>query len=1067
MSRAETPFFHLHTHSHYSLLEALPQIETLVSAAKADGQTALALTDTGNLYGAIDFYKECTKTGIKPILGADVYVAARTRHDKEFKHDEHSSRLVLLVENEEGYKNLLRLVSRSYLEGFFLHPRVDRELLTAHHAGLIAILPAQDGEVARVLATQQEEQAEEITAWYKSVFKDSLYFEITRHPEIPDHEKLVKRIAAHAKSHAVPLIASHEVYYMHPDDAFTRELVCKIKSGEKIDRDMGVRSGDFSFISQERAQELFSDMPGALANNAALVERCSLTLSLGKAIFPDYPIAANTTHDAELRKLTEAGLIEKNMVNDAAKERMNYELGLIASKGYSSYFLVVADLLREAAETGIYTNTRGSAAGSLVSYLCGITTVDPIEFNMPFERFLNPERPSAPDIDMDIADNRRDDLIGYARKKYGETHVVQLGTFGTMLSRAAVRDVARALGHSYSTGDMIAKMIPPPRQGFPVTIESALNEVPELREVYESDADAREIMDLAKKIEGNARHVGVHAAGVVIAPGEIDEYVPIQLDPKGGKTITQWDMYSIVDEYGGVGLLKFDFLGLKNLSVLADAVSRVKARLGITVDIANVALDDKKVYEMLTRGETLGVFQLASDGMTKFLMELEPTRVHDINAMVALYRPGPIAFIPDYIERKRDPKKVTYLDPRLQEFLEPTYGILIYQDDLLLIAVHLAGFSWGEADKLRKAVGKKIPELMAEQKEKFVNGCVSNKMKPAVAQQLWQQIETFAAYGFNKAHAVSYGNLAYKTAYMKANYPLDYMAALLTGDAGDIEQIGEIIRECVRMKITVLPPDINASFADFTVRTNDAGEHIRFGLMSIKNFGEGISRRIIEEREANGLFTSLADFLKRVDDKNLNKKSLESLIMAGALDSFGERGALLLHIELLLVFHKAHAQKAKDQDSLFGTTTKEDAFEVPPAAPATQTQRLAWEKELLGLYVSGHPLDVHKETLARQKMHIVDLKKDAPRDATITIAAFIESTHHILTKNGEKMCFVTLDDRTGTLEAVAFPRVYKEHAKIIAPGECVLVRGRISPRNGEMSFAVEDMQRLENTLQKK
>lgn len=1052
MSRAKPPFVHLHTHSHYSLLQALPQIPTLVEAAKKDGQHALALTDAGSLYGAIEFYKECTKAGIKPIIGVDTYVAQRTRHDKEHRLDDHSARIILLVRTAAGYRNLVQLVTQSYLEGFYYNPRVDRELLETYHEGLLAILPSFGSEISRYLTSGMNDQAAETLSWYKHLFGEHLYAEITMHPEIEGHQEKMQELISFYTSHAVPLVAAHDTYYMHEDDAFARELVYKIKTGGRIDRDMGVRPEDFSFITQERARELFTEIPEALFNTQKVADSCALELTLGKAIFPHYPISPETTHDRELRAMAEQGLAEKGLDTPEARERMDYELTIIATKGYSSYFLVVADLLREASKMGIYTNTRGSAAGSFVSYLCGITTVDPIAFRMPFERFLNPERPSAPDIDMDIADNRRDDLIDYARRKYGEDHVAQLGTFGTMLARAAVRDVARALGHSYATGDQIAKIIPPPKQGFPVTIESALKDVPELKEVYDNDPDAREILDLAQKIEGNARHVGVHAAGVVISPEPVSHYVPLQFDPKGGKTITQYDMYSIADEYGGIGLVKFDFLGLKNLSVLADSVERVRTRLGVSIDINTVSFTDEKTYAMLARGETLGVFQMASEGMTKNLVDLKPTEIHDLNAMVALYRPGPMAFIPDYIERKRDPRKVVYLDPRLEQFLKPTYGILIYQDDLLLIAVHLAGFSWGEADKLRKAVGKKIPELMAEQREKFVGGCIKNGMDPRVTKELWEQIETFAAYGFNKAHAVSYGGLAYKTAYMKANFPVDYMAALLTADAGDVEKIGEIVAECKRMGLVVLPPDVNESYSDFTVVDETT---IRFGLTSIKNFGAGISQAIIDERTKSGVFASLGDFLARITDKNLNKKSLEALIMTGALDNFGERGALLAHLDTLLAFHKEHMNAPQDQDSLFGTAHTTPTITLPASPAASQTQRLNWEKELLGLYISGHPLDVHKEKVARQRFTIAQAKEKLPPETAIALSGLIASAQVILTKNGEKMAFIMLEDASDTLEVVCFPRTYKEYATLLVPGQCVVVKGTLSNRNGEKSFIAD------------
>lgn len=1058
-------FVHLHTHSHYSLLEALPKIDVLVKAAKADGQTALALTDAGNMYAAIEFFKECKKADIKPIIGVDFFVAPRTRHDKEHRIDDHTSRLVLLAKGYTGYRNLLQLVSKSYIEGFYYRPRVDRELLTAHHDGLIAILPSFGGEHARAIKDGARDRAAQSLSWYHQLYGDDCYVEITRHDEIEGHEERMKEIIALSREHHLPLVATGDLYYMNPDDAVARELVIKIRTGGTLNRDLADNASDFSFITQDRAHKLFKDIPEAITNTAKIADECSLELTLGKAIFPIFPIPEGTTDNIELRKLAESGIAMRGLADTPElRTRMDYELGIIEKKGYSSYFLIVADLMRFAREVGIYTNTRGSAAGSLVSYLCGITSVDPIAFNMPFERFLNPERPSAPDIDMDIADNRRDELIDYARRKYGDDHVAQIGTFGTMAARAAVRDVARALGYSYSLGDSIAKLIPVGKQGFAVTIEGSLDEAPELAQVYKSDAEAREVLDLAKKVEGNSRHVGVHAAGVVIAPTPVIDYSPIQPDPKGGKTITQYDMYSICDEYMGVGLVKFDFLGLKNLAVLADSVARVKARLGIDVDLDRVSLEDAKVFEMLARGETMGVFQMAGSGMTAYLKELKPTVVHDLNAMVALYRPGPLAFIPDYIARKHNPTLVTYLDPRIEPILKSTYGVLIYQDDVMMMAVQLAGYSWGEADKFRKAMGKKIPEEMAKQKDHFMDGCIERGMKPDVVQKLWEQIETFAAYGFNKAHAASYGNLAYKTAYMKANFPVDYMSALLTADAGDVEEISAIIEECKRMGIAILSPSVNESFGTFTVTDEKA---IRFGLYSIKNFGSGVADSIIKARQEGGPFQDMADFLARVPDKNLNKKQIESLIQSGALDTLGERGSLLANLEMLLTYHREHTNVPTNQFSLFGAAPIAAKLKLVPAAPTSKDQCLAWEKELLGLYISGHPLDKFRPILERQKVNIKVAKEKLPRGVDVVLAGLLTNIRPILTKKGDKMIFAEITDMSDRIEIVVFPRTLQEYSSLLIPDTCILIKGKISDRNGEASFAVDQVKALDSTLQAK
>ena len=1056
MSRAQ-PFTHLHTHSHYSLLQALPQISSLVKRAKADGQTALALTDAGNLYGAIDFYKACEKAEIKPIIGVDAYMAARTRHDKEHGKDSRSARIVLLAKDIRGYHNLIQLVTKSNLEGFYYNPRIDRELLEAHKEGIIVLLPSFAGEPSRALKEGDSNRAHEAMSWYRDTFKENCYQEITRHPEIEGHEKLMQQLIALAKEMEVPIAAAHDTYYLDREDAFARELVVKIKTGERIDREMNVGGEDFSFINSEQANALFSDLPEALENTQKIADSCNVKLELGRWVFPNFPIQPGTTHDDELRKKAYAGIAIRGLIDTPElRERLDYELSVIAKKGYSTYFLVVSDLLTYARDHNIYTNTRGSAAGSLASYLSGITTVNPLEYNLPFERFLNPDRPSPPDIDMDLADNKRDALIDYVRGRYGEDHVAQIGTFGTMLARAAVRDVARALGHSYSTGDMIAKIIPAPKQGFPVTIQSALRDVPELKDLYDTSADAREILDLAQKIEGNARHVGVHAAGVVISPTPVTDFVPLQLDPKGGKVITQYDMHAVED----AGLLKFDFLGLTNLSVLADSVARVEERLGVKVSTDTIPLNDQKTFAMLSRGETLGVFQFASSGMTNYLVELQPNEIHDLNAMVALYRPGPMAFIPDYIERKKNPARITYLDPRMESILNRSYGIITYQDDVLMIAIQLSGYTWIEADKFRKAIGKKIPEEMAAQKERFKSGCIERGMAPAVVERLWDQIETFAAYGFNKAHAASYGNLAYKTAYMKANYTVDYMSALLTAENGDVEKIALAVAECNRLGISVLPPDVNESRGNFTVVDEKT---IRFGLYSVKNFGEGVSDSICKERDEHGPFLSLGDLLARVKDKNLNRKSIESLIKCGALDSLVDRGRALSAIDLLLAYHKEHMSAPTDQTSLFGSQsgdTEAAPLNLPDAMPVAASQRLLWEKELLGLYITGHPLDPFMEVLKRQKFDINGTKEQLPEGVTTVIGGLLESVQVILTKGGERMAFGKLADHSGSVEVVAFPRILKDNALLFAPDQCILVKGKMSTRGSEKSFVAEAVKAL-------
>ena len=1079
-------FTHLHVHSHYSLLAALPKIDDLVGEAKRHGMKALALTDSGNLYGAIEFFKACKKKEIKPIIGVDFYVAARSRKDMQAGIDNRRTRLVLLAQNEIGYKNLIQLVTLSNLEGFYYKPRVDRELLEKYNEGLIAISPSFSGEIAQSLKGRNQDKAREIAAFYKKVFggqngassgatgaDNRLYIEITRHPEIENHEANMKTLAEFAKSQGIPVMAAHDIYYIKPEDRFARETLVRVNShsdaSEKIsDSD----EDDFSFISGERAAELFHDMPEALANTAHITDSCNLELVLGKWVFPALTVESGLTPDEELRRIVYEGFGRRSVPkSEDIVKRAEYELKVIRDKGYSPYFLVVADMLRFARENGILSNIRGSVSGSMVTFLAGITNINPIEYEIPFERFLNPDRPSAPDIDMDYADNRRDEVIEYVRQKYGTDKVAQIGTFGTMAARGAVRDVARAMGFDYAVGDRISKLIPMGSQGFPMTIERALEETPELKTAYDAEEDTRRIIDMAKKIEGCARHIGVHAAGVVISPTALTDYTPLQFDPKGeGKIITQYDMYSIEE----AGLLKFDFLGLKNLTIIADAIERIEKIDGVSLNVDTIPVNDKPTFEMLARGETADLFQLNGDGMTKFLKDLKPTAIHDINAMVALYRPGPIQFIPDYIERKHNPKLIKYLDPALEKILKKTYGVLVYQDDLLIMAHDLAGYSWIEVDKFRKAVGKKIPEEMAKQKENFIQGCIKHSgWTEKKAKEIWKWIEPFAAYGFNKAHSVSYGRIAYITAYLKAHFPEIYLSAVLSSESGDTEKVAETIAECKRIGIPVLPPDVNESFSQFTV-VKDSGssqavgstalKRIRFGLVTIKNFGQGISTTIIDERKKGGKYKSLPEFLERVKDRNLNKKSLESLIKAGALDCFGEdRGVMLGNIDLLLEYNRESGEKHMDQDSLFGLMS--DASSVPglkmlEVANADMKDKLSWEKELLGLYISGHPLEKYRDIITKKDIDIKKALATLKDGASVILGVIITEVRLIQTKKNETMAFVTISDFSGTADSVVFPRTYREFRELIAPDRCLAIKATVNTRNGEKSFVIDRVKGL-------
>ncbi len=997
---AKKRFVHLHTHTHYSLLQALPKIPDLIKKAKESGMDALAITDNGNMYATIEFVKEVDGKDIKPIIGVDFFVAVRTRHDKEPRIDNRSKKLLLLAKDSVGYQSLKMLVTRSNFEGFYYRPRIDKELIEEYKDGVIAIMPSFGGEVASLASTGNIDEAKKVLEYYKEVYGSSkdpkesnLFIEITKHDDVEDHKVTMERMIEIARDCDVPIVAAHNIFYTNPDDKKARTTLLSVQksfsSGPVEDAE-----GDFSFQSTDQMLEHFKDLPEAIENTGIIADRCNLEIPLGNWVFPKLEVSdhhknSEKPYDEELREVVYKGFARRKVEKtEEVIKRVEYELEVIRNKGYAPYFLVVADLLRYAKENGILSNIRGSVSGSMVTYLSGITNIDPIEYEIPFERFLNPDRPSAPDIDMDYADNRRDEMVEYTRQKYGRDKVAQIGTFGTMAARGSVRDVTRALGFPISLGDQVAKLIPMGKQGFPMTIELALATVPELADLYKENADVKQVIDMAKKIEGCARHISIHAAGVVISPTDITDYTPLQYDPKGEmKIITQYDMYSIED----AGLLKFDFLGLKNLSIIADAIEIAEARnkdKNLHIDIDTIPLDDVKTFEMLQRGETEDLFQLNGDGMTRFLKELKPNSIHDINAMVALYRPGPLQFIPDYIERKHDPKKIPDMDPDVYEILKKTFGVLVYQDDLLMMAHKLAGYSWGEVDKFRKAVGKKIPEEMAKQREKFIQGCIEHSgWDKKRAEEVWVKIEPFASYGFNKAHSVSYGRVAYITAYLKANYPAEYMSAVLTHESGDVEKIAVSVQDCKRMKIEVLPPNVNESYGNFGVVEDKI---IRFGLYSVKNSGEGIADAIIAERKKNGKYKTLEDFLKRVKDRNLNKKSMESLIKAGAFDEFGDRGILLANLPDLLEYNKELAKMPENQDSLFGAFGMDDSdglstdanhLKLQDAQPADPTEKLLWEKELLGLYISGHPLDKHRATLDQREHNIARVKRMIMEDA--------------------------------------------------------------------------------------
>lgn len=1083
-------FVHLHVHTEYSLLDGLSQIPKLLTHVKENNMNSVAITDHGNMYGEIEFYKEAQKQGVKPILGMEGYITPNDLTDRPARGQVKNYHILLLAKDLEGYKNLMKLSSMAHLEGYYYRPRMDRKILEKYSKGIICSSACPMGEIGQAILQDSFEEAKKITNWYVDVFKDDFYLEIQRHEyekwidkainqevktylnEMKDSEKKWNNgIIKLSRDLGIPLIATNDAHYIKPEDATAQDALVCIATGKNMSDTKRMRYIDaptFYVRTPEEMETLFSDVPDSLENTVKIAEKCNVEITLGKWFFPKFELPEGVTADDELKNLAHKYLDEK--VPDAgtdALERLNYELDIICSKGYAPYFLIVRDLMHWANSQGIVTNTRGSAAGSLTSYVLGITTVNPLKYYLPFERFLNPYRPSPPDIDFDVADDKRGDIIGYITKRYGKEKVAQICTFGRMLSRNSVRDVARVLGYPYSVGDKIAKIIPPPKQGFPITIDKALEDVPDLRTMYDTDPDTKKVLDLAKQIEGNARHISVHAAGVVVSPTEVTDFSPIQHEPSGDKVITQYEMHACED----VGLIKFDILGIRNLSILGAAVDIVEKEHGIKIDLHEIPLDDKKTFEMLALGETMGVFQLASGGMTKNLIELKPTRIEDLMAMVALYRPGPMSQIPEYIRRKHNPKLVKYLDPRMEKFLGMSYGLIVYQDDLLFCALDLAGYTWEEADKFRKAVGKKIPEEMAAQKEKFIKGVISNGQTEKFAEDLWKLFEPFQSYGFNKAHAASYGMIAYQTAYMKANYPVEYMTALLTAESSDKDKISAAINECRHMKIKVLAPDINESDVDFTIvkdKESIYGKAIRFGLSAIKNVGEAATNSILEAREL-GTFESFADFLGRIDGRKVNKKVLESLIKVGAMSIFGNRSSLLKTMDSIRD-KVSKVKESEQQQGLFAGSELKKTESAPfisiTEIPEFMDEEIeALERQLLGFSLSAKPISEIIGSLEVESSHkIHDILTSEIHIDKVKVAAVVSEIRVITTKKtGAEMAFAKIDDGTGVLEIVIFPKIFKETKDYWITGKPLLINGKIDIRDETPGLIVEAIETLKGT----
>ncbi|MEI6532628.1 MAG: DNA polymerase III subunit alpha [Candidatus Roizmanbacteria bacterium] len=1064
-------FVHLHVHSEYSLLTGMCRIRKLVKRAKEMGMPAIAITDSGALYGAFKFFISAKDAGIKPIIGIEAYKANISRHNQDETNPYTIPHIVLLAKNLTGYKNLLSLVSDANLEGFSEKPRVDFESLRKYGEGLVVLSGSLRGEIPQLILNQQKSEAEKRLQTYLEIFGENFYLELQRHQGLDTQDIVNQELVTLSRKYGVPLVATNDVHYINQTEAYAQEILLCIQTGRAIfekNRPLSmIDNADYHLKNEEEMRLLFSDYPEAIDNTVKIAEQCNVEIPYGTLIQPQYKIPQGDTPATFLKKLCYQNIGRlKGFTIEEISKRLDYELDIISQKGYDNYFLFVQDFIGWAKDNEIVVGPgRGSAAGSVVSYLLRITEINPLEYNLPFERFLNPERPSPPDIDTDFADTRRDEVLQYVRQKYGEDHVCQIITFGTMEARMAVRDVARALGMSYAQGDRMAKMIPPPKQGLHITLDKVMEENPPLKLLYTTDEDAKKVLDIVRQVESLPRHSSVHAAGVIISDVPLNEYVPLQKDPKEGRIISQYDMYSLdlnaASDNKAIGLCKMDFLGLRNLSILESAINLVKQERGIKIKLDDIPLDEPKTYELISRGDTVGVFQLESAGMRRLAKDLKPNRISDITAMVALYRPGPMELIPMFIEGKKNPRKIKYLHPILESIMGETYGVLVYQEQVMEIAHRMAGFTLGQADILRRAMGKKKIEIMMKEKAKFVEGSVKNGYVARVAEEIYSFIEKFAAYGFNKPHSAAYAIIAYWTAYMKANYPVEYMTALLTaelqGVAGPMREIkmATAIEECRKMKIAVLPPEINKSIESFSID----GESILFGLSALRNVGSSAINSILEARK-NGPFIGLKDFMKRVDLRKVNKRTMESLIMSGAFLSLNNRATLLKHYpDLVRDIASQKDEAEKGQYNLFGMNLNDekttDTFVQEPEVSDVDIMKM--EQEMIGFILTKNPLDRFRDIIKQKVSKKIAEVVIEDRGKLLILAGVISAKKIVQTKKDNiDMAFINIYDDTGTIEGVLFPKAFHKLKSIIEMNSPILIKGKISNREGTLSMMIDN-----------
>ncbi|MBE6881485.1 MAG: DNA polymerase III subunit alpha [Ruminococcaceae bacterium] len=1069
-------FAHLHLHTEYSLLDGACRIKKLIPRIKELGQTAVAITDHGAMYGVIDFYREANKYGIKPVIGCEVYVANRSRFSKEHLMD-WSYHLVLLCENNTGYKNLIKLVSAGFTEGFYKKPRVDKELLRKHHEGIIALSACLAGEIPRNLTQNDYEAAKKAALEYRDIFGENNYF-----IEIQDHgyeeqKRILPNLIKLSKETGIPLVATNDCHYINKDDAKMQNVLVCIGTNHTVDEDneMGFETDEFYVKSEEEMREIFSYVPEAVDNTQKIADRCNMTFEFGHTKLPAFEVPNGRDNVEYFESMCKEGLYRRYGENPEQElwDRLNYELGVIERMGYVNYYLIVHDFINYAKSVGIPVGPgRGSGAGSLCAYCIGITDIDPIKYHLLFERFLNPERVSMPDFDIDFCYERRQEVIEYVNRKYGEDHVAQIITFGTLAARAAIRDVGRALGMPYQDVDKVAKLVP---TDLHMTIEKALTVSPDIKALYDTDPKVYELIDTARRVEGMPRHSSVHAAGVVIAPEPVTEFVPVAKPDES--VVTQFTMTTLEE----LGLLKMDFLGLRNLTAISDCEKAVRKRIP-DFDISKVPDGDPEVYDMLTKGAAQGVFQFESAGMRSVLMGLGPKSIEDLTAVISLYRPGPMDSIPKYLENSHHPEKVTYKTPLLKPILDVTYGCIVYQEQVMEIVRKLAGYSYGRADLVRRAMSKKKLDVMAQEREYFVHGktdengnieiagAVRNGVPEKIANEIFDEMSSFASYAFNKSHAAAYATVAYRTAYLKCHFPGEYMAAQLSSVLDNTDKVIEYIGECQKMGLKVLGPDVNKSESGFIWD----GEGVRFGLLAVKNLGRGIIRDIITERKMNGKYKGFTDFCKRAYGRELNKRTLESLIKCGALDSFSaNRRQMLSGYEAILSSIDAEKKaNVSGQMSLFGGFEEEFEEEdnLPRVAEYSLRELLNMEKETTGLYLSGHPMNEYSgiiEKIGASKVLEIKQINTEDGDKRIRLCGIVLSKKMKTTKSNDVMAFVTLEDTTGSLEALVFPRVLQEYGGIINVNEAVVVEARVSSREDEETklvaerfLTVEDAQRI-------